>query len=69
MLGKKKGEIHDVTQMNRESSSGKSIKYGEEDNRLGQKVNESSWLVFSHHYRDNAYGRAVYDMFSDQIHF
>ena len=42
MLGKKKGEIHDVTQMNRESSSGKSIKYGEEDNRLGQKVNESS---------------------------
>ena len=68
-LAKKKGEIHDVTQMNRESSSGKSIKYGEEDNRLGQKVNESSWLVFSHHYRDNAYGRAVYDMFSDQIHF
>ena len=42
MLGKKKGEIHDVTQMNRESSSGKSIKYEEADNRLGQKVNESS---------------------------
>ena len=32
--------------MNRESSSGKSIKYEEADNRLGQKVNESFKVEF-----------------------
>lgn len=37
--------------MNKGASSDNSIKYGKPDNWLGQKANESYWLIFSCHWK------------------